>query len=62
MSKEVVVKVHGKYDTYEIVKEVSVWSTKYGVYKDGSCKRTFSSRTNAVREAHKLAGPNAYEG
>ncbi len=61
MSDETVVKVHGKYYTYEVVKKSGVWSTKFSVYKDGKYMAQYSSKAEAVKRAHKEAGPNAYE-
>ncbi|HID44177.1 MAG TPA: hypothetical protein EYP34_00285 [Chromatiaceae bacterium] len=61
MGKEVVVRVHGKYNTFNVVKNSGTWSTKYEVYKDEKYLCSFSSRADAVRRAHKEAGPNAYE-
>lgn len=61
MSKETVCRVHGKYNTYEVVKNSGTWSTKYEVHKDGKYLSAFSSRADAVRRAHEEAGPDAYE-
>lgn len=61
MSDETVVKIHGKYNTFNVIKKSGVWSTKFRVYKDTKYIAEYGSKADAVRRAHKEAGPNAYE-
>lgn len=61
MSDEVIARVHGKYNTFNVVKKSSTWSTEYRVYKDDKYLCAFKSRADAVERAHKEAGPGAYE-
>jgi hypothetical protein len=62
MSKEVVAKVHGKNATFIIYEVKATFSsTSYQLYRDDRYKATFSSRADAIRKAHELAGAGAYE-
>ena len=62
MAKETIAKVHGKYYTYEIIEETSVWSSpNYKIYKNDKYVSSHSSRADAIRKAHELAGPDSYE-
>ena len=52
--KALVETVYGKYHKFEIMKESSVFSTKFYVYKDGKYhKGSYSSLNDAVNAAKK---------
>jgi len=62
MSKEVVVRVHGKNATFEIFEVKATFSsTNYQLYRNDKYVGTYGSRAVAVRKAHEKAGAGAYE-
>ena len=62
MSKEVVVRVHGKTATFEIFEVKATFSsTNYQLYRNDKYQGTYGSRADAVRKAHEKAGAGAYE-
>lgn len=61
MSKKLIVKVHGKSVTFEIFQVSGLISDSYALYGNDKYINTYSSRADAVREAHEKAGPGAYE-
>lgn len=56
-NKELIETIYGKYCKYEIVRESSIFSTKFYIYRDGKYHRgSFSSLADAVEAARKEAG------
>ncbi len=62
MTMKSVSKVRGDHHTYTILKDATVFSTKFYVRRDdGKSFGSFSSRANAAQFALEKAGPGSYE-